>query len=171
MDQNRPLTKTDNFWLAIPLPAAGKSLRGGRITPGEWERRRGMRLRFVYRRSGPSLLVVDKARLNTRGQAIASRSKTGRVQPLRPQRRDEPDLFAAAHLERARDPRRHVDLHRGEDLLRHFDRLGAAATIGAATGTARMIGRSSAPSRTVPLHVDGRTHRCRGFAIGAVAGG
>ena len=24
------------FWLAIPTPAAGKSTRGGRITPGEW---------------------------------------------------------------------------------------------------------------------------------------
>ena len=35
------------FWLAFPLPAAGKSTRGGRITPGEWERRRGLRLRFV----------------------------------------------------------------------------------------------------------------------------
>ena len=36
-----PLIRSkDGFWLAIPLPAAGKSLRGGRITPGEWERRR-----------------------------------------------------------------------------------------------------------------------------------
>ncbi len=49
-----PLIRSkDGFWLAIPLPAAGKSLRGGRITPGEWERRRGLRLRFVYRRTGP----------------------------------------------------------------------------------------------------------------------
>jgi len=49
-----PLIRSKNgFWLAIPLPAAGKSTRGGRITPGEWERRRGMRLRFVYRRTGP----------------------------------------------------------------------------------------------------------------------
>jgi hypothetical protein len=54
-----PLIRSKNgFWLAIPLPAAGKSLRGGRITPGEWERRRGLRLRFVYRRRGPSLLVA-----------------------------------------------------------------------------------------------------------------
>jgi aspartyl-tRNA(Asn)/glutamyl-tRNA(Gln) amidotransferase subunit A len=59
MDQNRPLTKTDNFWLAIPTSAAGKSTRGGRITPGEWERRTGLRLRFVYRRRGPSLLVAE----------------------------------------------------------------------------------------------------------------
>jgi hypothetical protein len=65
------------YWLAIRLPAAGKSLRGGRITPGEWERRRGLRLRFVYRRTGPSLLVAE-GRLNTKGQAAVSRSKTGR---------------------------------------------------------------------------------------------
>ena len=40
-----PLIRSkDGFWLAIPLPAAGKSTRGGRITPGEWrseERRVG----------------------------------------------------------------------------------------------------------------------------------
>lgn len=65
------------FWLAIPTPAAGKSSRGGRITPGEWERRTGLRLRFIYRRTGPSLLVAE-GRLNTKGRAVASRSKTGR---------------------------------------------------------------------------------------------
>jgi hypothetical protein len=73
-----PLIRSKNgFWLAIPLPAAGKSLHGGRITPGEWERRTGLRLRFVYRRVGPSLLVAD-GRLNTKGRVVASRSKTGR---------------------------------------------------------------------------------------------
>jgi hypothetical protein len=73
-----PLIRSRNgFWLAIPTPAAGRSLRGGRITPGEWERRNGLRLRFVYRRSGPSLLVAE-SRLNTRGRAVRSRSKTGR---------------------------------------------------------------------------------------------
>jgi hypothetical protein len=36
-----------------------------------------MRLRFVYRRRGPSLLVADAARLNTRGLAAANRRKTG----------------------------------------------------------------------------------------------
>ena len=73
-----PLIRSQNgFWLAIPTPAAGKSARGGRITPGEWERRRGLRLRFIYRRSGPSLLVAE-GRLNTRGLGVASRSKTGR---------------------------------------------------------------------------------------------
>ncbi len=73
-----PLIRSRNgFWLAIPTPAAGKSARAGRITPGEWERRSGLRLRFVYRRTGPSLLVAE-GRLNARGRAVASRSKTGR---------------------------------------------------------------------------------------------
>ncbi len=48
-----------------------------RITPGEWERRTGLRLRFVYRRNGPSLLVAE-AGLNTRGRAVRSRSTSGR---------------------------------------------------------------------------------------------
>ena len=73
-----PLIRPRNgFWLAIPTPAAGRGLRGGRITPGEWERRTGLRLRFVYRRTRASLLVAE-GRLNTRGRAVASRSKTGR---------------------------------------------------------------------------------------------
>ena len=73
-----PLIRSKNgFWLAIPTPAAGKSARGGRISPGEWERRTGLRLRFIYRRQGPSLLVAE-GRLNTKGRAVASRSKTGR---------------------------------------------------------------------------------------------
>jgi len=76
--ENGPLIRSKNgFWLAIPTPAAGKSARGGRITPGEWERRRGIRLRFVYRSRGPSLLVAE-GRLNSRGLAVGSRSKTGR---------------------------------------------------------------------------------------------
>jgi hypothetical protein len=73
-----PLIRSRNgFWLAIPTGAAGKSLRGGRITPREWERHNGLGLRFVYRRSGPSLLVAE-GRLNTKGRAVRSRSKTGR---------------------------------------------------------------------------------------------
>ena len=65
------------FYLAIPTEAAGKGRGGARLTPGEWEQRRGLRLRFVYRRRGPSLLVAE-ARLNSRSQAALSRSKTGR---------------------------------------------------------------------------------------------
>jgi hypothetical protein len=73
-----PLIRSRNgFWLTIPTAAAGKSRRGGRITPVEWERRTGLRLGFIYRRSGPSLLVAE-GRLNKGGRAVASRSKTGR---------------------------------------------------------------------------------------------
>jgi hypothetical protein len=73
-----PLIRSKSgFWLAIPTAAAGKSLRGGRITPGEWERRTGLRLRFVYRRSGPSLLVAE-GRLNTKGRAVAAHAKSER---------------------------------------------------------------------------------------------
>ena len=54
-----PLIRARNgLWLAIPTPAAGKALGGRRITPAAWERKTGLRLRFVYRRSGPSLLVA-----------------------------------------------------------------------------------------------------------------
>ena len=72
------------FWQAIPLPAAGKALGGKRITPGIWEQRTGLRLRFVYRSPGPSLLVADAVRLNTRGQAAVSKSKTGKGQVTAP---------------------------------------------------------------------------------------
>ncbi len=48
-----PLIRSkEGFWLSIPTPAAGKNAKGGRITPGEWERRTGLRLRFIYRRRG-----------------------------------------------------------------------------------------------------------------------
>ena len=80
-----PLIRSGNgFWLAIPLPAAGKALGGKRVTPGMWEQKTGMKLRFVYRRRGPSLLVADAVRLNTRGQAAVSKSKTGRGQVTAP---------------------------------------------------------------------------------------
>ena len=104
-----PLIRSrDGFWLAIPTKAAGKSLRGGRITPGEWERRTGLRLRFVYRRRGRSLLVAE-GRFNTKGRAVASRSKTGRGRTtvpiflLVPQVRLPKRLDLAQEAERAAD--------------------------------------------------------------------
>ena len=80
-----PLIRSGHgFWLAIPLPAAGKALGGKRITPGMWEQKTGLRLRFVYRSRDPSLLVADAVRLNTRGQAAVSKSKTGTGQVTAP---------------------------------------------------------------------------------------
>ena len=46
-------------WLAIPTPAAGSRGRLRNLTPGEWERRTGQRLRFIYRPGKPGLLVAD----------------------------------------------------------------------------------------------------------------
>jgi hypothetical protein len=61
------------LFLAIPTPAAGRfGDNRQKITPGAWERIHGMRLRFVYRRSAPSLLVADNARLTKRGRATAN---------------------------------------------------------------------------------------------------
>lgn len=84
-DRGVTIRSRDGFWLAIPTPAAGKTgltATGARkrITPGGFERRTGMRLRFVYRRARPSLLVADEARMTRRGLAAKSRSKSGRGQ-------------------------------------------------------------------------------------------
>ncbi len=82
-DEGALIRSKTGFWLAIPTPEAGArgiSLNGKRqrITPGGWERRTGVRLRFVYRPRGPSLLVADKVRVGKSGIARQSRSKTGR---------------------------------------------------------------------------------------------
>jgi len=53
-------------FLAVPLPAAGSRGRDRWLTPGEWERRTGLRLRYVYRPGKPALLVVDEATTNGR---------------------------------------------------------------------------------------------------------
>jgi hypothetical protein len=68
-DRGATIRSKDGFWLAIPLPAAGKGPRGKRMTPGLWEKLRGQRLRFVYRRGKPSLLVAEnqRARQGQRG--------------------------------------------------------------------------------------------------------
>jgi hypothetical protein len=96
------------FWLAIPTPAAGKAARGGRITPGEWERRTGLRLRFIYRRRGPSLLVAE-GRLNSKGRAVESRAKTGRGLTTVPIFLLVPQVKLQKRLDLARDAERAVD--------------------------------------------------------------
>jgi hypothetical protein len=104
-----PLIRSkDGFWLAIPTPAAGKSTRGGRTTPGEWERRSGLRLRFIYRRRGPSLLVAE-GRLNSKGRAVGSRAKTGRGLTTVPIFLLVPQVKLPKRLDLARDAGRAVD--------------------------------------------------------------
>jgi hypothetical protein len=104
-----PLIRSkDGFWLAIPTPAAGKSTRGGRTAPGEWERRTGLRLRFIYRRRGPSLLVAE-GRLNSKGRAVGSRAKTGRGLTTVPIFLLVPQVKLPKRLDLARDAERAVD--------------------------------------------------------------
>lgn len=62
-----------------------------------------MRLRFIYRRNGPSLLVAEKARINTRGTAVASRSKTGLGQVSAPIFILVPQVKLRKRLDLARD--------------------------------------------------------------------
>ncbi|MBX6330142.1 MAG: hypothetical protein IRY89_16425, partial [Pseudolabrys sp.] len=80
-DRGVTIRSSRGFWLAIPTPAAGKTgltATGARkrITPGGFERRTGMKLRFVYRRGRPSLLVVDNARLSKSGLARPNIGRT-----------------------------------------------------------------------------------------------
>lgn len=79
------LIKSKNgFFLAIPTPAAPKRGIGGkRITPSNFPEHSLGKLRFVYRRNAPSLLVVDNLRAGTgkRGgfrKASATVLRTGR---------------------------------------------------------------------------------------------
>lgn len=76
---NRGVTirSSRGLFLAVPTEQAGRGRGGRRETPGEWERRNGLRLRFVYRRGGPSLLVIDNAVPGRagRGYRVATRRR------------------------------------------------------------------------------------------------
>ena len=52
----------DGLWLAIPTAAISKRIRNKRMTPALYERSKGVRLRFVYRKNGASLLVHGQKR-------------------------------------------------------------------------------------------------------------
>lgn len=83
-DRGVTIRSPRGFFLAIPSPAAGAfgrtaAGRRARITPGGWERRTGLRLRFVYRRGRPSLLVAENVRLTGKGVAAPNRRRTGQA--------------------------------------------------------------------------------------------
>jgi hypothetical protein len=59
-------------FLAVPLPAAGRRGTGRNfkdITPRDWERRTGLKLRPVFRRGKPGLLVLDEGKVGKTGFA------------------------------------------------------------------------------------------------------
>ena len=73
----------DGVWLAIPTAEAGVGKAGSRITPQEWERRRGRPLRMVVTSSGKAFLVADDARINKKGLAVGKGGKRRRDGILR----------------------------------------------------------------------------------------
>jgi len=76
-DEGAVIRSRSGLWLAIPTPSAPKRGVGGkRISPSNFPEHRFGKLRFVYRRNGPSLLVVDGV------QASLSR-KTGELRGFR----------------------------------------------------------------------------------------
>ena len=70
------ITAGGGQYLAIPTDAAGPRGRARDLSPGEFERRTGTRLRFVYRRHGASMLVLDDAVLS--GKTQTARKNTAR---------------------------------------------------------------------------------------------
>lgn len=85
-DRGVTIRARDGYWLAIPTKAAGRARGGKKITPAEWQRRNGIKLRPVQSRRGEWLLVADGARYSTsaktQGVAKVSRSKRGKAQSI-----------------------------------------------------------------------------------------
>lgn len=50
----------NGFWLAIPTESIPKRIRNKRMTPALYEQAKGVRLRFIYRSHGVSLLVHEQ---------------------------------------------------------------------------------------------------------------
>ncbi|MCA3793298.1 MAG: hypothetical protein IOC66_13510 [Burkholderia sp.] len=72
-----PLIRAESgLWLAIPLPNIGKGPRGRKLTPGEWEKRTGRQLRFVYRR-GRTALLVDEGKKAPGNVFVRRRTRGG----------------------------------------------------------------------------------------------
>jgi len=78
-DRGVTIRAKSGLWLAIPTKHAGRGLGGVKVTPLGWERKTGLKLRFVHRPGKPGLLVADdlRARKGKRG-GFAVASKTAR---------------------------------------------------------------------------------------------
>lgn len=71
-DEGSLIRSADGFWLAIPTEAAGPRVPGRKPpTPGDFERRTGQRLRFVYRPGRAGLLVAEGGTTRKRGNFSA----------------------------------------------------------------------------------------------------
>jgi hypothetical protein len=73
------------MFLAVPTVQAGRGPGGRRESPGEWERRNGLRLRFVYRRGEPSLLVIDNAVTGRGGRGYRAATRRRQASGRKPE--------------------------------------------------------------------------------------
>lgn len=77
-DEGTLIRAATGYWLAIPLPSAGRVRGGKKITPAEWEKKTGRRLRFVYRRGKSALLVDDGTKASGNVMVLRRRRVNGR---------------------------------------------------------------------------------------------
>lgn len=110
-DEGALLRSADGFWLAIPTPAAKQMFRREQATPAKFEERTGLRLRLIYRKGRPGLLVADelRARSGKRGGfAVASKTarRTGRGLTTVPMFILVPQVKLPKRLDLARDARK-----------------------------------------------------------------
>lgn len=81
-DEGALIRSQSGFWLAIPTENAPKQSGFKPVTPSNFPEHRFGKLRFVFRRGQPSLLVVDNVRINKSGrvsrQAKSPLTKSGR---------------------------------------------------------------------------------------------
>jgi len=68
-DEGATIRSSSGFWLAIPTEnAPRRGIGGKRISPATFPEHRYGPLRLIYRRRGPSLLVVDNVRIGRNGR-------------------------------------------------------------------------------------------------------
>lgn len=81
--RTQAIRSPNGFYLAIPSPDAPERFMGRSVSPSNWPTDRFGPLRYVYRRTGASLLVVDAVRRNSSGKVSRrlkneGMTKTGR---------------------------------------------------------------------------------------------
>ncbi|GHF71157.1 DUF6441 family protein [Seohaeicola zhoushanensis] len=79
------IRSSSGFYLAIPIAEIGKMRAAGnkRITPLGWEQKTGRRLRFVYRKGRPALLVDDGTSIERTISDPVSWKRAGRQRKAR----------------------------------------------------------------------------------------
>lgn len=112
------IRSADGFWLAIPLPGAGKGRFGRKMTPREYELKTGRALDLVYR-PGRSGLLVDTGRManERRNMPLSQPARAARQRRRGFRSRRVVPVFALVPQ---------VKLPKRLDLDREADRVGSA---------------------------------------------